>query len=112
MLAVRAGVTPSVVHYHFPSLPALPTEAAAGLMRQMLGEVGTVLDTARSPAEAVEAMLASVDQYSGADPASLLAIEAYLVATRDEQLREQIAAIIDDRGAGTLPRSSRAGIHD
>ena len=94
VLAERAGVTPSVVHYHFPSLPALLREAVVGLLRQVLAEMDAVLDTARTPADAVDAMLASVDQYTGADPMSLLSIEAYLVATRDEQLREQIAGLV------------------
>lgn len=88
-------MTPSVVHYHFPSLPALLNEAVVGLMRQILAEVDAVLDTARTPADAIEMMLASVDRYTGADPMSLLSIEAYLAATRDEQLREQIAAVVE-----------------
>ncbi|MGH3622858.1 MAG: TetR/AcrR family transcriptional regulator [Sciscionella sp.] len=94
VLAERAGVTPSVVHYHFPSLPALLREAVVGLMRQVLAEVDAFLDTARTPADAVEAMLASVQQYTGVDPMSLLFIEAYLVATRDEQLREEIGGVV------------------
>lgn len=95
VLAERAGVTPSVVHYHFPSLPALLNEAVVGLMRQVLAEVGVFLDSATTPADAVDAMFASVDRYTGADPLSLLFIEAYLAATRDEQLREQIAGVVD-----------------
>lgn len=96
VLAHRAGVTPSVVHYHFPSLPALLNQAVTGLMRQVLAELDTVLETASTPAETVEAMLASVDQYTGADPMSLLFIEAYLAATRDDDLREQIGEMLDD----------------
>lgn len=95
VLAERAGVTPSVVHYHFPSLPALLNEAVVGLMRQVLAELDAFLDTARTPADAVDAMLASADQYTGADPMSLLSVEAYLAATRDEQLREQISGVVE-----------------
>lgn len=95
VLAERAGVTPSVVHYHFSSLSALLNEAAVGLMRQVLAEVDAFLDTARTPADAVDAMLASVDQYTGVDPTSLLSIEVYLAATRDEQLREQIGGVVE-----------------
>lgn len=95
ILAERAGVTPSVVHYHFPSLPALLNEAAVGLMRQVLAELDAFLDTARTPADTVDAMLASVDQYTGVDPMSLLSTEAYLAATRDEQLREQIGGLVE-----------------
>ncbi|GAB3878098.1 hypothetical protein GCM10029964_028260 [Kibdelosporangium lantanae] len=53
------------------------------------------MDNAASPAEAVDGMLASVDQYSGADPMSLLFIEAYLAATRDEELRAGINEVAD-----------------
>lgn len=95
VLAERAGVTPSVVHYHFPSLPALLNEAAIGLMRQVLAELDAILDIARNPAEVVEAMLASAKAYTGADPMSLLATEAYLAAHRDEQLCEQIASVVE-----------------
>lgn len=96
VLAERAGVTPSVVHYHFPSLSALLNEAVVGLIQEVLAELDAVLDTAHTPAGAVEAMLASADQYTGADPMSLLAIEAYLAATRDEQLREQIGGVVEE----------------
>lgn len=95
ILAERAGVTPSVVHYHFPSLSAVLHEAVIGLMQQVLAELDTFLDAARTPAEAVEAMLASTDQYSGADPMSLLFVEAYLAANRDERLRERIAGVVE-----------------
>lgn len=94
ILAERAGVTPSVVHYHFPSLPALLNEAVIGSLRQLLAELDAFLDTARTPADAVDAMLASVNQYTGADPMSLLFIEAYLAATRDERLGEQLFDVV------------------
>lgn len=95
VLAERAGVTPSVVHYHFASLPALLNEAVVGVMRQMLAELDGFLGAADTPAEAVELMLASLNDYSGADPLSLLFTEAYLAATRDERLREGIADVVD-----------------
>lgn len=95
VLADRAGVTPSVVHYHFPSLSAVLNEAVIGLMRQVFGELDAYLDRARTPAEAVDALLESTGQYTGADPMSLLFTEAYLAATRDERLREQIADVVE-----------------
>ncbi len=95
-LAERAGVTPSVVHYHFRSVAALLNEAVTGLMREVLDEVGAVLDGARTPADAVDAMLASVAGYTGADRMSLLFVEAYLAATRDDGLRERIAAVVEE----------------
>lgn len=94
VLAERAGVSPSVVHYHFPSLAALLNEAVLGVMRAMVGELDALLDTVSTPADAVAALLASVERYSGADPTSLLFIEAYLAATRDEALRTEISEIL------------------
>ncbi|GAA1603497.1 TetR/AcrR family transcriptional regulator [Kribbella sancticallisti] len=96
VLAERAGVTPSVVHYHFPSVTAVLNEAVVGFMRQALGEVEGVLESAATPVEAVDAMFASVDRYTGADPASLIFVEAYLAATRDEHLRDQVAQILGE----------------
>lgn len=95
VLAERAGVTPSVVHYHFPSLRALLNEAVVGLVREVLAEAEAVLDAAPTPADAVEALLASVNRYTGADPMSLLFVEAYLAATRDESLRERIDGLVE-----------------
>jgi len=95
ILAERAGVTPSVVHYHFPSLQALLREAVVSLMRQILTGMDTFLDDASTPADAVDAMLASANQYSGDDPMSLLFVEAYLASTRDEQLRAEIGGLVE-----------------
>lgn len=96
VLADRAGVTPSVVHYHFASLRALLNEAAVDLMRQVLAELDEVLESARTPADAVDGMLAASNRYTGGDPMSLLAIEAYLAATRDELLRDEIDSVVEE----------------
>lgn len=95
VLAERAGVTPSVVHYHFPSLRALLNEAAIGVMRQALAEVDSVLTAAPTPTDLVDSMVGSTEQYSGTDSLSLLSVEAYLAAGRDPQLREEIAALVE-----------------
>lgn len=96
ILADRAGVTPSVVHYHFPSVQAVLTGAAVTAMRQVLAATDEQFTAAGSPAEAIDAMLASIEQHSGVDPLSLLFVEAYLAATRDEHLREQLATLVAD----------------
>lgn len=93
-LAERAGVNPSVVHYHFPSLSALLNEAAVGVLRRVLGEVDTVLESADTPAEAVEAIVSAAQRYTGDDPTSLLAIEAYLAAARGEPLRDEVGGMV------------------
>ncbi|MHA6618333.1 TetR/AcrR family transcriptional regulator [Pseudonocardia sp. DLS-67] len=95
-VAERAGVAPGLVHYHFASLQALLAEAAIGALREMVGGVGGMLQQARTPAELVDLIAGAVDQYTGSDPASLLAVETYLAATRDPDLREQLTAVLDD----------------
>ncbi|WP_414940010.1 TetR/AcrR family transcriptional regulator [Amycolatopsis sp. cmx-11-51] len=94
ILAERAGVTPSVVHYHFLSLRALLIEGVLGAMREVAGAFEPLLETIDTPAAAVDALLASVGEYTGVDPMSLLFAEAYLTATRDEALRQGIQEIL------------------
>jgi AcrR family transcriptional regulator len=102
VLAERAGVAPSVVHYHFQSLPQLLNEAVLGAMRQLVTGLDPVLDASATPAEAVDALLASVEHYR-VDPMSLLFTEAYLAATRDERLRTAMGEV----AAGFRGRFSR-----
>ncbi|HEY3465109.1 MAG TPA: TetR/AcrR family transcriptional regulator [Amycolatopsis sp.] len=95
VLAERAGVTPSVVHYHFASVQAVLREAVLGAMRAVSAEVGPVLAAAGTAEEVVDALVAAVEQYTGTDPLSLLFVEGYLAATRDEALRAGIAAVLE-----------------
>lgn len=92
VLADRAGVTPSVVHYHFPSLQALLREAVLDAMREVLESVGPALAATQNPADLVTALFGSVEPYTGVDPLSVLFVEAYLAARRDDELRDQIGA--------------------
>lgn len=94
ILAERAGVTPSVVHYHFPSLSSLLSEAATSRMRELLAGLNELMESTRSPGDAIETMLASVEEYTGVDASSLLFIEAYLASTRDDELRERIGELV------------------
>lgn len=96
ILAERAGVTPSVVHYHFSSVQDVLTEAAITAMRQVLTATDELFTAATTPPVAIDALLASLEQYDGSDPTSLLFTETYLAATRDERLRTQIAALVTD----------------
>ncbi|NLU66289.1 TetR/AcrR family transcriptional regulator [Streptomyces sp. HNM0574] len=94
VLAQRAEVRPGLVHYHFASLPALLRQAALGTMRPMLDEAAALFAAAATPADGAEALLRHLDRYSGRDPASLLVAEAYLTATRDEELRGALAELV------------------
>ncbi|CAM3793479.1 TetR/AcrR family transcriptional regulator [Kibdelosporangium persicum] len=87
MLAERAGVAPGLVHYHFPSLRALLTEAAIGAMREAVAGIEPASDL-------VDGLLGPLDAYTGRDPVSLVFVETYLAATRDEQVRSAISALV------------------
>lgn len=95
-LAERAGVAGGLVHYHFPSLGALLSEAALGVLRQLAGQVDAVLAEVATPQEAVDRMLGGLAEYSGRDPVSLLLVETYLAATRDPALAAAVAAVVAD----------------
>lgn len=94
VLAERAGVASGLVHYHFASLQALLVEAAIGVMRDVVDGVGPLLARARTPEDAIDLMLGSLDRYTGRDPTSLLVIETYLAATRDEDLSKAVADVV------------------
>ena len=96
ILAQRAGAAVGLVHYHFASLQALMTEAAISAMRSLLDGLGPLLDRAETPEDALDLLLGSLDRYTGHDQTSLLFTEAYLAATRDENLRQAIGAVVAD----------------
>jgi AcrR family transcriptional regulator len=112
VLAEQAGVTPSVVHYHFSSVQAVLVEAVLGAMRVVSGELGPVLTAARSAEEVVDVMVAAVEQYTGTDPMSLLFVEGYLAATRDGVLRAGMAAVLADLQGVLGDRLRRFGVAD
>ncbi|SFQ55085.1 DNA-binding transcriptional regulator, AcrR family [Amycolatopsis arida] len=92
-LADRAEVAPGLVHYHFASLRALLTEAAIEALRNTVADLDEVITPARTPEEGVELVLASLAQFSGTDPLSLLVTETYLAATRDPELCRRVGEI-------------------
>jgi len=96
ILAERAGVAPGLVHYHFTSLPALLAEAAIGMMRTFVDALEPLLDAARTPDDALALLLGALDRYDGRDPTSRVFVETYLAASRDEQLRQAVGALLAD----------------
>jgi AcrR family transcriptional regulator len=110
MIAERAGVAPGVVHYHFASVQALLAEAALSVMRGSVDDLGTVLDEALTPLQIMELMLGALDQYSGQDTRSILFVEAFLAATRDEELRGSLAQIVEEFRQLLAERLARAGL--
>lgn len=94
VLAERAGVRYGLVHYHFESLQALLRQATLEAMAGMLDGTAALLSEAVSPADGVEAMLSELDRYNGSDPASLLFVEGYLAATRDDELHARMGELV------------------
>lgn len=109
-VAERAGVAPGLVHYHFASLQALLAEAAVGALRDLVGGVGILVQRAGTPGELVDLLTAEVDRYTGTDPASLLAVETYLAATRDPDLRRQLTAVLDELRGRLADRLREHGV--
>ncbi|MGH3888930.1 MAG: TetR/AcrR family transcriptional regulator [Pseudonocardiaceae bacterium] len=96
ILAERAGVTPGLVHYHFPSLQALLRDAALGMISDLLSATELIFEDAQTLDAGVNTMLGSLDSYTGSDPTSLLFTETYLAATRDETLRIELIGVVDE----------------
>lgn len=96
LLAQRAGVAPGLVHYHFQGLQVLLREAVITEMRRLLAATGPMLERAENAEAGLGAMLGFLDDYTGDDAMSLLFIEAYLAATRDEELRVELAGLVDE----------------
>jgi AcrR family transcriptional regulator len=96
ILAERAGVTPGLIHYHFPSLPALLRDAALGMISDLLSGVESILDDARALDAGVELMLGSLDAHTETDRTPLLFSETYLAASRDEALRIELIVLVDE----------------
>ncbi|WP_207921429.1 TetR/AcrR family transcriptional regulator [Micromonospora sp. KC721] len=95
VLAQRAGVAPGLVHYHFTSVQALLVEAVVAAARSVTARTGPLLADAPSADEALTALLGMFGTTSGTDPTSVLFVEAYLAATRDERLRQALGEMIE-----------------
>lgn len=117
MLAERAGVAAGLVHYHFASVHAVLQEAALGVMRAAVDELVVELERADGPDAALDLILSAVDAYTGDDPASLVVVETFLAAARDDELcaavaevltdvRQQLTAVLDAHGVGQPERTA------
>lgn len=110
LVADRAGVSPSVVHYHFASMAALLREAVVTAMREVLAGADALIEQATTAGVVVDLLVGSVEQFSGADPMSLLFVEAYLASARDEELRGELTGVVDELRAGLAGRLAERGV--
>lgn len=111
-VADRAGVAPGLVHYHFPSIQALLTDAALASAREVTTRLGPLLAGARDAGEALALLLGALDETSGTDPASVLLVEAYLQATRDPELRRRLGEVIAEFRAELAGSLAAHGVVD
>jgi AcrR family transcriptional regulator len=94
ILAERAGVAPGLVHYHFSNLQALLRTAAIGAISALLDSAVRPAQKARTAQQRIAIMLEPLDAHTGSDQLSLLFIETYLAATRDDVLRADLIRIL------------------
>ena len=95
-LAARAGVAQGVVHYHFDSVTAVLREAAVERMSAMMEAAVTLFAFSVPLGDAMSMLAATMDAYAEDDATNLLFSETYLAATRDELLRERVAAVVEN----------------
>lgn len=94
MLAERAGVAPGLVHYHFASVDDVLRQAALGVGVELVTTMGGALSDEVDLDDGLRGLLAFLDPYTGADPTSLLFLEAYLASTRDLELQRELAKLV------------------
>ncbi|MET9915933.1 TetR family transcriptional regulator [Streptomyces sp. NPDC006435] len=93
-VAERAGVNTGVIHYHVGSIGELRRIAAVRRIRTFfLDRIDGALSLA-DPAEAVETMLRALSANDPRDPELLLLYESLVAASRDDELRAEIAALL------------------
>jgi AcrR family transcriptional regulator len=107
VLATRAGVAPGLVHYHFPSLPALLSQAALGAVRAKLAALEQRLDGVATADDLVAALVPDPDEV---DQRRLLLAELALAATRDEELRAALAESVAGFRDGLADRLRALGV--
>ena len=93
-VAERAGVNAGVVHYHFGSVPALLREAAIHATARMIASPMAQLLGAEDPVAGVRTAMGQLDELDEQGEDSLLLFEAFLAATRDEELRAFFADLL------------------
>ncbi|MFE2929449.1 MULTISPECIES: TetR/AcrR family transcriptional regulator [unclassified Streptomyces] len=93
-VAERAGVNTGVIHYHVGSIGELRRIAAVRRIRTFfLDRIGEAL-AQEDPAVAVETMLRALSANDPRDPELLLLYESLVAASRDDQLRAEIAGLL------------------
>lgn len=95
MVSSRAGVPTGSVHYHFGSVDHLLRAATAQALAALTEHVGAVLGSA--PLDAgIECLVELVALSAGDDGSQVLLGEVLLQATRDDDIRSDVARLLGD----------------
>ena len=89
-------MAPGLVHYHFASLQALLRAAAIAAISAALGGADPAVQQAPTARQGMAVLLGALDTHTGSDPMSLLFIETYLAATRDDVLRADLTRMLTE----------------
>lgn len=94
-VAAAAGLSPSIVHYHFRSIDDLRRQAALDgvqtIVEQLVTSVTSIDDAARGITAGFEDLAAT----SGSDSTMILLNEAALAATREQELGRCLSTLWD-----------------
>lgn len=96
LVAERAGVNAGLVHYHFSSVADLLCAAVMRTAREMVFQLVDVLSQATDVRAGVDTLFGFLRPHTGDDPASLLMVEGFLAATREDGLRAEFATLIEE----------------
>lgn len=94
LVAERAGVNPGLVHYHFSSVRTLLREAALTAAEGLSDQFVELLRGTDDVDTGLRLTLETLSRYGADDPLSIVIVEAGLAATRDDELRDRLGAVI------------------
>lgn len=91
-IAQQAGITPGLIHYHFPNKQAILLEVVERIVTQQLTRLERALDAQRHPAERLDALIdAFLATGDTADPAALAAwVSISAEAIRQPEVRDAL----------------------
>jgi AcrR family transcriptional regulator len=111
-IAARAGVTQGVVSYHWRSKDDLVREAALAATLETFEPIAAALREEASVREVFERSLAFLEAIRGEPALTLLLFETMLQATRDEQVRDALAAMLHEFRVELTAALEREGVPD
>lgn len=109
-VAAAAGVSPSLVYYHFPSKDAMLTQAFAYVAEQDLARMQSVLESPASPTDKLAKLLRNLAP-TGRSKSWAIWIDGWSEAMRVPEL-EKVSRRMDLRWKEALTEVIAAGVED